>query len=249
MSLPADFTARMVEMIRGAAPADDAWFAGGPILSPAEQLEVYREQYRLRMWDALWEEIPGVRHLLGDGLDDVVWGYLADCPPRTWTLGDIADRLADWLAARGAPEAHVDMARLDRAVMKGFVAADGVTPTAEALATMPPLRLQPHVTLLRLRANVHEVRSAVVSGAPPPALAAGDFPVVIFRRDLRMRHAEVEPGAFAVLEALSGGATVDRAVEAALAVVGDVPALVAKLPVWFRFFGERGLVELAHREK
>src|SRR5688500_11772041 len=116
MPLPSDWQVVMAEMVRGAAPADGARFAGGPVLGPSEQIGIYREQYRLRMWDAFVEEIPGLRVLLGDDLERVVWGYLADCPPDSWTLARITNRLPGWLEAHGAPAAHVDMARLDAAV-------------------------------------------------------------------------------------------------------------------------------------
>src|SRR5687767_793023 len=105
--LPADWRDQMVLMIRGAVEADGALFSGGPTLSPLDQIEVYREQFRMRMWDALLEEIPGLAKWLGDDADDMVWAFLADHPPDSWTLARIADPLADWMAARGRPGVEV----------------------------------------------------------------------------------------------------------------------------------------------
>lgn len=248
-TLPDDWRDQMVEMIRGAREADGALFAGGPTLSPLDQIEVYREQFRLRMWDALLEEIPGLAKWLGDDVDDVAWAYLADHPPESWTLARIADRLADWMEARGRPAVEVDVARLDAAVMAGFVAGEGRIPRPDELdAAMRGelrIRLQPHVRLLRARWSVHRWRSVALAdqAAPPPV--EGDFTLVVFRVDRKMRHLEVEPAAWALLRALDGGASLDEALGAALAEAGDVQQLVAKLPGWFQLFTQRGLLELA----
>jgi hypothetical protein len=233
----------MVDMIRGARPLDGSMFAGGPLLSPAEQIGVYRDQYRMRMWDALLDDTKGLHALLGDDAERVFWAYLDACPPRDWTLARIADRLVPWLETNGAPAEQVEMARLDEAVERGFVAADVPVPDVAAVAAAGPgteLRLQPHVTLLSLTWNVHHVRSAISSDQDVPALVSGRWSVVVYRHDRQMRHLEVEPGAFAALHMFAAGGTVGAAVEAAVAEVGDPVATVGKLPGWFRMFAARG---------
>lgn len=246
----------MVEMIRGAAPADGSWFAGGVVLGPDDQIAVYREQFRMRMWDALVDDVAGLHHLLGapayhDAEDDhPYWRYLADHPPDSWTLARIADHLADWLAKDGAPAEQVEMARLDAAVQHGFTAADGHTPRPEELQAVLGgadlrLALQPHVRLLRFTRGVQRVRSALLSGAEVPALVEGDFRLAVFRVERQMRHLECEPGEWALLDAFSAGADLGGALEAALAETGDAAVLGQRLGAWFQRFTERGLLQIA----
>lgn len=235
--LPPDWRARMTEVVRGAVEPDASWFGGGPILTPRQQVEVYREQFRLRLVDALTEDLPGFVHLAGDRAEGILWDYLRDCPPDSWTLNRAADRFADWLT--GVPEAWVEMARLDLAITQGFEAADG---TAIGLGDLSPgarFRLRPPVRLLRPRHAVHRLRSAVVNDRPPPALDEGDFPLVLFRKGLRMRHVELDDGAWRLLAALGSGATLEEAVEA----VADVPDLALHLGPWCRRIAELPLLQ------
>lgn len=242
--LPQDWQSRMVEMIRGTAPLDATWFAGGPALDPQRQIQVYRDQYRMRLLDALIEEVPGLCALLSpEERDELLLAYLREHPSRTWTLNRVADPLAGWLEARGAPLAQVEMARLDRAVQQGFEAADEAPLRPEDLAELPPLRLQAHVSLLRLQHSVHRVRAAVLTGEPPPELETGDFPVVVFRRNLKMRHWEAPAGAWAILKGLDEGLDVGGAIEGAWARgLLDPARVAADVQDWFRAFAERELV-------
>lgn len=237
----------MVEMIRGAAPLDGAWFAGGPVLGPTEQIGVYRDQYRMRLGDALLEELPGWCAMVDEPQRGrVVEAYLAAHPSRTWTLNRVADAFAGWLEGGGAPVAQVEMARLDLAVQRGFEAAAGRPLRPEDLAEVPPLRLQPHARLLRFTHDVHRLRAAALAGEAPPPLTQGDFPLVIFRRGLQMRHWELPLGAWALLDGIARGLAVEAAVERALAEgLLDEGDLGARLSTWFRDFVVRDLVERA----
>jgi hypothetical protein len=243
--LPDNWRARLVEMIRGAAPPDAAWFTGGPVCTPAEQLGIYLDQYRLRLYDALVEEVPGLSWLLGDDREAVLRHYLADHPSRSWTLNRVADALPDWLAgAADATPARVDMARLDRAIQAGFEAADAPALAPEALFGLPDLRLRPAVRLLRLRTNVHDVRAAVLTGAAPPPTEAADVWLVVFRRGVSMRTLALEPGAWTLLDALDRGLPTRDAIDEAARVV-DPATLLERLPAWFRDFVALELVCLA----
>jgi len=245
--LPPDWRTRMVEMIRGAAPLDGSWFAGGPALGPVDQIGVYRDQYRMRLGDALIEEVPGWCALVDEAeRDAVVAAYLSAHPSRTWTLNRVADAFAAWLERRGAPVEQVEMARLDFVVQRGFEAADGRPLRPEDLASVPPLRLQPHVGLLRLTTDVHRARAAALAGRSLPELSRGDFPVVVFRRGVRMRHWELPLGAWAVLDGIGRGLPVGAAIERALVegLLGE-DDLGERLSGWFRDFVTRDLVERA----
>ena len=94
------------ETFRGMTPLGDrpdlhaaiaAIVAGNDRLTPAEQAEIYREQFWLRHRDVLRDDYPALRHLIGDEpFDDLVRAYLEACPPRSYTLRDLGDRLAEF---------------------------------------------------------------------------------------------------------------------------------------------------------
>ncbi len=248
-SLPPDWQAQMVEMIRGAAPLRADWFTGGPVCTPEQQIGIYARQYRLRLYEALIEEIPGSHALLRAdpelAAEPLLRRYLAEHPSGSWTLDRVADALPGWLAEQAVPESLVEMAWLDRAVQQGFSAAEGRSLQPEVLAHMPSLTLQPHVTLLRTRHNVHSLRSAALTGQALPALRAGDFPLVVFRRGLKMRHWVMPLPAWGILEGIASGGSVAEAVERVFERGwADAQRLTDEIGGWFAEFSQRDLVQL-----
>lgn len=245
--LPPDWRERMVEMIRGAAPLEDQWFTGGPVCTPKEQIAIYADQYRLRLFDALTEEVRGVYHLVeGTDGEALLRRYLLENPSRSFTLNRVADALPEWLERQpGVERSLVEMAHLDRAVQKGFEAAEGTPLDPAALLTLPRLRLQPHVSLVRLSTNVHEIRSAVLSSLEAPILRTGDFPLIVFRRENKMRHWVAPLALWGILGAIDRGDTVPAAIDD---VFGrgwiDTETLQAEIGGWFRDLAERQLVSV-----
>lgn len=245
--LPDDWRQQMADMVAGRTPLDDALFAGGPILSPIQQIGVYRRQYQLRMYDALVDEVLGLHKLLGDRARDVLWAYLDAHPSHTWTLNRIADRIVDWLRENDAPIEQIEMAMIDRGVQQGFEARNGTPITPESLAGMPRLRLQPPVGLLRLTTNVHVIRGAVLADKEAPPLEHGlDVTLVLFRRDNRMRHWELNPAAWTVLKGISEGKDLMEAISVAIEQGLVTPeSLADEVQGWFKDFAQHQLVEVA----
>jgi hypothetical protein len=249
--LPPDWRERMIDMIRGAAPLEGSWFSGGPACSPLEQIDIYRRQYRLRLYDALLVEVPGLHKMLGDTseTESLLRRYLDAHPSQSFSLNRIADALAPWLSEQpDVPVEVVEMARLDAAVARGFEAADGVPLDPSMLVDMPALKLQPHVTLLRLSTNVHELRSALLTNQPRPELVRGDFPLAVYRRGIAMRHWSMALPLWGILEGLSRGQTVAEAVnEVFTRNWVDAGTLSNEIGTWFRDMAERNLVEVITR--
>lgn len=243
--LPSDWRDRVTAMVAGKQPLSGELFAGGPVLSPVEQIGVYANQYRLRIYGALEEEVIGLRALLGDQLEVTLWRYLDDCPSTSWTLERIANGLEDWLRAQGAPVAQIEMAALDRAVQRGFIAGDPSPLTAEQLASLPPLKLSPPTQLLRLTTNVHDVRSAVRSGEAVALQTGLDVPLVVFRQGRVLQTLVLEPAAFALLTAFRDGLDVGSALEKlVLDGLAEPEDLASQVQRWFRDFAAHGLVEV-----
>ncbi|MBW1880631.1 MAG: putative DNA-binding domain-containing protein [Deltaproteobacteria bacterium] len=236
--LPEDWRTQLGEVVRGTSAPDPSWFTGSATLTPGEQIGIYQEQYHLRMTKALDEDIPGVRHLLGAQAEEVLERYLADRPTPSWTLNHLAYALPEWLDAQGAPIAVRDMACLEVAVARSFVARDPKPLDPGSLRPDSALQLTPPTSILRLHSDVHRVRAELRAGDTPLPPAPSDARVLVYRRHGSVRHTELEPEQYALLDAFSEGSTLAAVIDS----VPDVdPAAVGR---WFKGFAERGLLEV-----
>ena len=69
--------------------------SGNERLTPIQQAEIYREQFWLRHRDALYEDYPGLAYILGEEpFEQFLRDYLLACPPDSWTLRDLGNRIA-----------------------------------------------------------------------------------------------------------------------------------------------------------
>lgn len=149
--------------------------ATGPRAGAARRLGVYAEAYRLRLVEALGNDYPALRAVLGEaGFDGAMRAFIAAHPSRhpnlRWYGGDLAGYLARAPRWRRRP-LLAELARFEWALGLAFDAADAPLASAEDAARVPPgdwpglrLRLQPSVRLLSLRSNAPQVWRAAVDG-------------------------------------------------------------------------------------
>jgi len=215
-------------------------------LSSFERLEIYNRQYWFRVLDALADDFPGLRAILGDRKFDVlVRSYLTECPSRSFTMRNIGSQLESWLRknqkyAAGRLELALDMVRLEWAEIETFDSASEPPVTAAALAGADPaklrLRLQPYIRLLDLHYPVDDLLLAVKQD-PPADIASNAMeerqkrkkvsaaarlkpsPVylTIHRIDNTVYFRRLEKEEFAILSALQNGRTLERAIIAGFA--------------------------------
>ena len=173
------------------APTLRAVVSGNDRLSPVEQAEIYREQFWLRHRDVLRDDFPALRHMLGDdAFDALCRAYLEACPPDSYTLRNLGQRLADFAAGYEAfpPELAGparDMARFELAFVDIFDGPDVTPVDVEAVQAIPheawptaTLILQPYLTVLSLSYPVQayrtEVRQERIEPTAPNAAAEDD---------------------------------------------------------------------------
>jgi hypothetical protein len=231
-ALPPDWRERLVGMVAGREPVSADAFGARSTLSAEFQVELYRDQYRLRLHDGLRGELVGLVRWVPDpgegGWDPVFASFLLEHPAHSFTLNRVADGFPDWWQARGAPPAWVELARLDAAVSRAFEAGE-----PEVLPSPPPERVQlaPSVALFHLTHNVHDIRRAVLMDEEPPALRQQEVGVVIYRDGREVRHWAPAPALFEILAQLQGGGVLEDAIVAPFALgLLDVPTLQQELP-------------------
>jgi Putative DNA-binding domain len=145
------------------------------LLNSFERLEIYNRQYWFRVIDAVSEDFPALRAVLGqEKFDLLVLAYLRENPSTSFTLRNLGARLPAWLAsypALAGPQhaLAVDVARLEWAYIEAFDGASLMPLGWEDFARLgrdSTLRLQPHLQLLDLQYPVDDVVLAVHKVTP-----------------------------------------------------------------------------------
>lgn len=271
-------TQRLIgDLLRGSAPIEgdaaatalaDAVAMGSDRLTPAMQLEIYREQFFLRHVDALRDDFRALEHLLGDdAFVELARAYLSEHPPRSFTLRDLGARLAGFVGSV-APWAEdpfaFDLARVEWAFVEAFDAADAPALDVAAIGAVPedvwPLAhivLQPSVQRLALAHPAHDYRLAARKSADAEnlvALATLAPPeprpayVVVYRAADSLACIDLEPCAFALLEALGTGAAIGDACERVASTSGmSEQAFEEKVGEWFRDWTALGFISRIER--
>ena len=109
-------------------------------LVAAGELGIYAFAYGARLRDALRADHPKLAAALGSArFDEVVDGYVAARPPSAWSLRELGAELGRHLdGAADAPPWAGDLARLERARVEVFDAADAAPLGRDDLAALPP---------------------------------------------------------------------------------------------------------------
>lgn len=228
--------------------------AGNERLSPAEQVDIYREQYFLRHVDSLRDDFRAIERLLGeDAFHALATAYLAAHPPSTWSLRDAGEALPRFVA-EAAPWRDdplvADLARAEWAFIEAFDGPDAPPLDAASVATVreedwPRARLvvHPSVRLLALAYPSTDFRTAARKGEAPARPAPAPTHVVVYRGPDALLFLDVEPDAFALLSELAQGTPLGDACERAAAASGaSASAFEAKLGEWFQRWTERGWI-------
>jgi putative DNA-binding protein len=239
-------------------------------LTSFERLEIYNRQYWFRVLDALSDDFPGLRAVLGDRrFDALAKCYLTDCPSRSFTMRDIGSRLESWLRkhpryARGRLQLALDMVRLEWAEIEAFDGASEPPVTAAVLVGADPaelrLRLQPYIRLLDLRFPVDNLLLAIKHDAPADVASnameerqkrkkvsavACLRPVPVYLAIHRMENTvyfrRLDREEFTILFALHQGRTLERAIVAAFRS-SKIPAeeRASTVAAWFQNWASLG---------
>ncbi len=130
------------------------------------RLEIYNRQYWFRIRDCFYDDYPGLRAILGDKkFERLADEYLTRHPSRSYTLRNLGSRLVKFLETEPkltAPqqELALDLARLEWAHIEAFDNEAKSPLQADDLLDADPakirLRLQPHLTLLKLENEVDD---------------------------------------------------------------------------------------------
>lgn len=190
------------------------------------RFDVYRNNVAVSLIEAMETGFPAVARLIGSrNFRHLAHGFAVAHPPRTPVMMGYGQAFPGYLAGMEAL-AHVpylpDVARLELALRDSYHAADHIPLTPDALAAIPPERLEgtrlplaPSVRLLRSDWPIVEIWAYTMrDGAPKPAGTGQD--VAVLRQGFDPEPVALPAGGFAFLRALQSGAPLGRATELAL---------------------------------
>ena len=197
----------------------DGAFRRPPRGSVADRWHVYAHGYLARIDEAMGLEYAAIRRILGPGaFSDLVERYVGVFPSRSWDLARVGERLPGFLELdRLSIELPFlpDLATLEQAVSRAFVAADAEPLAWTDLAAREPeevaslrLALLPGVALVRSVWPLHALwtcRLEEDDAAVSIRIEGNASRVLVYRRGGRVRVAPVDGLEAALVEAASCG--------------------------------------------
>ena len=232
-------------------------------LDSFERLEIYNRQYWFRLINSFYEDFPALRTLIGpDRFYALTIAYLTENPSRSFTLRNLGDRLAGFLAANPRyvsprEKLALDIVNLEWAHIVAFDSAELPPLEIDELPAGDPATLrvgfQPHLSflacdyfvddfVLAIRKQQHnqaEMSNAVSEkfhSAPvtdAPAPDPGKIWLAVHRVNNSVYYKRLEHEAYLICTALQRGDPLAAACEAAFARKKDDETFPGLLQSWF----------------
>lgn len=198
------------------------YLAGDGRQSAADRLHIYVRDYWARCLDSLRQDFRGVEFILG-ARNFRAWmeAYLVRHPSHSYTLRNLGIHLLAFMKKmyRGPRRDMIlDMIRFewakidafDRSVMPPFDPGRLTGAQKRRLDRMP-FRLQPHVTLLELNYPVYEIVDKLVTRKRAALPSRKKCFTVVYRREGRVYHKEIDRIFYSILADLRDGHTLFHA--------------------------------------
>ena len=215
---------------------------------------VYTTGYLARLVEALENDYPALRRLLGEGpFGSLVARFIRAVPPTSFDLGRSGERLAEFLASDPLAEDLPflpDLARLEWALAEAFVSADVRTLSWADLATRDPdvvaglaLVPRPGTRLIRSRWPIHDLRECrnTPDGEIDIEIEGRPCTVIVHRKGLDLVCRPVDEDEIRFLEAAQRGLNLATICDAWPA--GGEPPPMDRLLALFRRFVEDELFQ------
>jgi hypothetical protein len=221
----------------------ESFIAPNSRLSAFERLELYNRQYWYRLLDALVDDFPALRAVVGPRrFEALSIAYLGDHPSRSFSLRNLGSSLVGWMAEHSEYSGRrhwlaLDVARIEWAFVEAFDNAQSKplsTEQTRALSGESRLALQPHVRLLALdhpavdlvlalhsrqrrdssEAGVRHEDSGDVSATKLPRVSRRPDWVVAHRFENSVYYRSLAREEFLTLTAIQDGLPLGQALEA-----------------------------------
>ena len=201
---------------------------GDERLSAFERVNIYADAYFYRLLECLGEDFPTTLAVLGeDNFAALVRGYLLEYRPTEPSIVYAGLYLADFLNRHPFSERWpfvAELARLERAVLDVFHAADAPALRVEALRAIPSgewpavkLRAHPAVEIVHGEWRITDLLDAVEHGREWTDPEHREASVLVWRQNALVHYRSLEPVERDALVLVSKGASLAAVCEAVAA--------------------------------
>lgn len=200
--------------------APDEWIRAKHAFAPQEQLSVYVNAYRYRLYDVVAEDYPVLQHYLTEKkFSELIWDFVGTVLPDHFNIGRFALKLPAFVQktlphdafAHALCQLETTVAQMtDPAETEALDESHLQGLTAESI---PDLRLYPRQAL-RMMAFEYQVNAyyqVVMDGAADAVPRKEAVYLAVFRHEEVVWRMELEAQEFALLSQLFGGATIGEA--------------------------------------
>lgn len=247
---------RMQDAIMGGsgfASKAEEWIRAKEQFSAAEQLKVYTNAYRYRLYDVVAEDYPVLQHYLGnERFEGLINSFVNTIPSEHFNIGRYAAKLPQFITKHIAgDEFAFELCELETAICQLSDPAETIALTPEHLAGMTPevlmqSKLEPREALQLFEFNYPvnkyylEVNNEVNPSAPEP----GKTYLVVFRHEDTVWRMDLAAGEYNMLKLLFSGHTVGQALE-----IMQGEDIAANLGEWFARWMRNGLLAYKQANK
>ncbi len=231
----------------------DSWIRAKEKFAPAEQLAVYVNAYRYRLYDVTAEDYPVLQYYLGNkAFAKLINDFVNEAQSDHYNIGRYPAKLPDMLKDDAI---GFELATLENAIVQLGDPEETIALEPPHLAGMTPEKLMEHIlyprTALKLFAFSHDINNyyiAVKEETSPPPPAVKETFVAVFRHDDVVWRMELEENEYRLLQKLFAGLPIGEALaelQKELALPED--ELSGQISNWFSRWMRNGL--LAYHEQ
>lgn len=197
------------------APAQ--WIRAKNAFAPHEQLAVYANAYRYRLYDAVAEDYPVLRHYLTDKIfSDLIWAFVEEVLPDHFNIGRFALKLPAFIQQTLPDDAFAHaMCQLETTVAQ-MTDPTETQPLDEAdiqgltAETLLGLTLYPRqaLALMQFDQQVNAYYQSVMDDQTPDGPLQEAVYLAVFRHEDVVWRMELEAQEFGLLSKLFSGASI-----------------------------------------
>jgi hypothetical protein len=230
----------------------DAWIRTKEEFAAKDQLAVYVNAYRYRLYDVTAEDYPVLKHYLGDAtFDALIRDFVNSTQSAHFNIGRYAAMLPEFLARHASGDAIAcELAQLENAVSQLVEPQETAPLTPEHLAGMTPERLTESVLYPRIALQlfafaypVNDYYIAVKDEKSPLAPEPRQTFVAVFRHEDTVWRMALGAQEYALLMKLFSGMPIGEALSSLQNELGlPEEELGAQLSGWFSRWIRNGLL-------
>jgi len=200
----------------------DEWIRAKESFAPADQLAVYTNAYRYRLYDVIAEDYLVLKHHLGkDAFHELIWNFVNHVQPDHFNIARYALKLSDFVRTQLPDDvfAH-ELAVLETAIAQlsdppetpplAETHLAGITPDSFMEYTLYP---RAALELFSYSYPVNEYYRAVMEEENPSASQPAASYLAVFRHEDRVWRMDIEETEYHLLKKLFGGMKVGEALD------------------------------------